>query len=179
MAVDKHLDLTLFSADHHRLAAHAAHHVKRVHRSAPQGQFKGIFLNTFFKGAFEFMLDLKKPVGRAQAPDTLMRPLVIVIFYPECRPFHRLLKAVELRTEKKLILDAFPEPLDFTQRHWMVGAGSNVLDAVLFHLPLKPGLAAPVGILPAIVGKHLTGYTIFSNPPTVGLQHVCGGLAAI
>jgi hypothetical protein len=52
LAVDEHFDFALFRTDHHRLAAHAAHHVKRIHWSAPKGQLKGIFLDTFCKGAF-------------------------------------------------------------------------------------------------------------------------------
>ncbi len=50
--VDEHFDFALFRPDHHRLTAHAAHHVKRIHRPAPKGQLKGIFLDAFFKGAF-------------------------------------------------------------------------------------------------------------------------------
>jgi hypothetical protein len=52
LTVDEHFDFTLFSADHHRLTAHAPDHVKRIQRSAPKGQLKGIFLNAFLQGAF-------------------------------------------------------------------------------------------------------------------------------
>jgi len=52
LAVDEHFDFALFRTDHHRLTAHAAHHVKRIHWPAPQGQFKSIFFNAFFKGVF-------------------------------------------------------------------------------------------------------------------------------
>jgi hypothetical protein len=34
-AIHQHPDFTLFRADHHRLVAHAAHHVKGVPRLAP------------------------------------------------------------------------------------------------------------------------------------------------
>jgi hypothetical protein len=98
-----------------------------------------------------------------------MRSFVVVVFDPIGGSFYGLFKAVELRTKKKLALDAFPETLDLTQRHGMVGARPDVFDPVLFHFPFKPGLASPVGVLPSVVGKHLTGHTIFSNPPTVGL----------
>jgi hypothetical protein len=37
-AVQEHLHLALFGPDHHRLATHAAHHVKRVHRPAAKGK---------------------------------------------------------------------------------------------------------------------------------------------
>ena len=125
------------------------------------------------------MLDLEKPVGRTQPADALMRSLIVVVFYPVGGSFHRLLEAVELRAEKKFALDAFPETLDLAQRHRVVGARSDVFDPVLFHFPLKSGLAPPVGVLPSVVGKHLTGHAIFSDPPTVGFQHMLGGLAAV
>ncbi|MFC1876841.1 hypothetical protein ACFL2E_06180 [Thermodesulfobacteriota bacterium] len=32
LTVDKHFDFALFSPDDHRLAAHATHHVKWIHR---------------------------------------------------------------------------------------------------------------------------------------------------
>jgi hypothetical protein len=63
LSVDEHSNLTLFRPDNHRLAAHAAHHVKRIHRPATKGQLQRIFLHPFFKGAFQFMLDLKESVG--------------------------------------------------------------------------------------------------------------------
>jgi hypothetical protein len=51
LTVDEHFNFALFSPDHHRLTAHAAHHVKRIHRPASKGQLKGIFLDAFFNGA--------------------------------------------------------------------------------------------------------------------------------
>jgi len=52
LTVDEHFDFAFFRPDHHRLAAHAAHHVKRIQRPTPKGQLKCIFLHTFCKGAF-------------------------------------------------------------------------------------------------------------------------------
>jgi hypothetical protein len=51
LSVDEHSDFALFSSDHHRLAAHAAHHVKRIHRSAAKGQLEGILLDAFLQRA--------------------------------------------------------------------------------------------------------------------------------
>jgi hypothetical protein len=52
LTVHEHLDFALFRSDHHRLIAHAAHHVKGIHRPAPEGHFKSIFLDTLFQGLF-------------------------------------------------------------------------------------------------------------------------------
>ena len=114
-----------------------------------------------------------------QAANALMRSFVVIIFDPKGGSLHGLLEAVELGAKQKLVLDAFPESLDLTQSHGMVGTRSNVLYPVLFHLPLKPGLAPPVGVLPPVVGKHLTGHTVFSDPPTVGLQDMFCSLASV
>ena len=108
-----------------------------------------------------------------------MRSLVVVVFYPVIGPFYGLLEAVELRPKKKLSLDAFPETLDLSERHGMVGTRSDVSDTVLFHFPFKPGLAPPVGVLPSVVRKHLTGNTVFTDPPTIGLQHMFCSLASV
>jgi hypothetical protein len=63
-AVNEHFDFALFGPDHHRLIAHATDHVKRIHRPAPKGQLKRIFLHTLCKGTFQIMLDFEKPVSR-------------------------------------------------------------------------------------------------------------------
>ena len=68
------------------------------------------------------MLDLEKPVSRTQTANALMRSLVIIVFDPVGSSFHGLLEAVKLGAKKKFTLDAFPESLDLTQRHGMVGA---------------------------------------------------------
>jgi hypothetical protein len=125
------------------------------------------------------MLDLKKPVGRTQAANALMRSLVIIVFDPKSGSLHGLLEAVELGAKKKFVLDAFPEAFDLAQGHGMVGTRSNVFDPVLFHFPFKAGLTSPVGVLAAVVGKHLTRYTILTYPLSVGLKHMRGGLASV
>jgi hypothetical protein len=51
-----------------------------------------------------------------------MRSFVVIVFDPKSGSFHGLLEAVELGSKKKLVLDAFPESLDLTQGHGMVGA---------------------------------------------------------
>ena len=68
------------------------------------------------------MLDFEKSIGWTQAPDALMRSFVVIVFDPISGSFYGLLEAVELNAKKKLVLDAFPESLDLTQGHGMVGA---------------------------------------------------------
>jgi len=179
LPVDEHFDLAFFRTDHHRLAAHAADHVKRIHRPTPKSQLQGVLLDAFFQRLLQRMLDLEKPIGRAQAPDALVGALVVVVLDPKRRSLHGLLEAVELCPLEELVQDRFPKPFDLAQRHRMMGAGADVLDAVLFHLFLEAGLAAPVRILPAIVGEHLFGNAIFGDTAAVGLQDMGCGLTAI
>jgi hypothetical protein len=177
--VHQHLYLALFRSDYHRLATHAAHHVKRVHRTTPKRQLQCVFLHPLFHCLFQIVGDLKKPVGRTQPADALVGTLVIIVLEPEGGPLCGLLEAVKLGALQKLVQYRFPKPLDFAKRHGMVGTRSDVLDTVFFHLPLEPGLSPPVGVLPAVVGEHLPGYAVFGNPAPVGLQNVFGRLAAI
>jgi hypothetical protein len=179
LAVHQHLHLALLGPDHHRLLAHAADHVKRVHRTTAQRKFQNVLRHALFQRLFQIVGDLKKPVGRTQTPNTLVGPLVVVVLHPEGCALHRLLEAVKLGALQILVQYRLPEPLDFSEGHRMVRSGADVLDPVLSHLPLEPGLASPVRVLPAVVGEHLLGNAVLGNPAAVGLQHVFGRLAAI
>ena len=104
---------------------------------------------------------------------------MVIVFDPEGTPLHSLLEAVELSPLEELAQNRFPEALDFAQRHRVVGTGTDMLNAVLFHLPFEAGLASPVRVLPAVVGEHLFGNTILGNAAAICLQHMGGGLATI
>jgi hypothetical protein len=125
------------------------------------------------------MGDLEEAVGGAKAADTLVRPFVIIIFDPEGTSLDGLLEAVELRPLEELSQDRLPEALDLAQRHGMVRTRTDMLDAVLLHLPLEARLPAPVRILAPVIGKHLFGDTVLGHTPAVGLQHVFCRLAAV
>jgi hypothetical protein len=83
LSVHQHPYLALFRADHHRLITHPAHHVKWVPGFSPQRQFQCVFLDPFFKGIFQGVLDLEKTICRAQPAYALVGTLIIVIFYPQ------------------------------------------------------------------------------------------------
>ena len=104
---------------------------------------------------------------------------MIVVLDPKSGALHGLLKAVELRPLEELAQDRFPEAFDLAQRHGVVGTGTDVLDAVFFHLPFEARLTPPVRVLAAVVGEHLSGNPVLGNTTTVGLQHVFRRLAAI
>jgi hypothetical protein len=179
LAVNEHAHLALLGADHHRLAAHAPHHVEGVHRAASQGKLEGVFRDPLFDGLSQIRGDLEEPVGGTQSPDPLVGPLVVVILYPQGGSFHRLLEAPKLRPLQELPQDRLPEPLDLAKRHRVVRPGADMFDAVFLQLLFEAGLAPPVGVLPAVVGQDLLGNPVLANPAAVGLKHVFGGLAAV
>jgi hypothetical protein len=63
VAIEQHPHLALLRADHHRLAAHAPHHVEWVHRPAPEGELEGVLRDPLFDCLSQLCGDLEEPVG--------------------------------------------------------------------------------------------------------------------
>ena len=179
LVVKQHPDFALLGPDHHRLTAHAAHHVKGIHGPTAKRELERIFLKTLFDRLPQLVGDLEEPIGRTQSPDPLMGPLVVVVLNPQRGAFHRLFEAVKLRPLQELPQHRLPEPLDLAQRHRVVRPGADVFDTVFLQLLLKPSLPPPVGVLPAVIGQHLLGNPVLGHRPPVGLKHVLGRLAAV
>jgi hypothetical protein len=179
LTIKEHPDLSLLGPDHHRLATHAAHHIEGVHRTAPQGELEAVFHDPLFDRLSQLGGDLEKPVGGAKPPDPLVRPLVVVILYPQPRALHRLLKAPKLRPLQELPQQRLPEPLDLAQGHRVMGTGPDMFDPLFLQLLLEPGLPPPVGVLPPIVRQQLLRDPVVGHRPPVGLKHMLGGLAAV
>jgi len=174
LAVNEHADLALLRPDHHRLAAHAPHHVEWGNLPSPKGELERILLKPLFDRLPQLMGDLEEAVRGAKPPDPLVGPLVVVVLDPDGGALHRLLEAVKLRPLQKLPQQRLPEPLDLPQGHRVVRPGPDVFDAVFLQFLLEAGLPPPVGVLPPIVGQHLLGNPVLANPAAVGLQHVLG-----
>ncbi|HSM89271.1 MAG TPA: hypothetical protein VLT56_04550 [Desulfobacterales bacterium] len=179
LAIKQHPDLTLLGTDHNRLAAHATHHVKGVHRPAAKGELERILLKPLLDCLLQLVGDLEEPVRGTKPPDPLVGPLVVVILDPQGGALHRLLEAVKLRSLQELPQQRLPEPLDLAEGHRVVRPGPDMFDAVFLQLLLEAGLAPPVGVLPPVVGQHLLGDPVVGHRPAVGLKHVLGGLAAV
>jgi hypothetical protein len=69
--VHQHPDFALLGTDDNTLVSHAAHHIKRIHRTSPKRQFQDVFRHALLQRLFQVVGDLEKPVGRAQAADPL------------------------------------------------------------------------------------------------------------
>jgi hypothetical protein len=157
------------------LSLHAADHVEGSARLAAQGHLQQVFLDARFDGLAQCGLDLKEAIGRAQAADTLVRTLVIVIFDPASDALARRFKTFELGASEKLLPEAGPEALDLAQRHRVLWAGFEVRDAVLLQLRFETGGAAPRSVLAAIVGQHLFGRLELGDGLTVHFDDRFGG----
>lgn len=178
LIADTEFKFALFGAENDGLAIHASHHVEGRLRFAPQCQFQQVFLNAGLDGFAQFGLDLKEAVGRAQAVDALIGPLVVVMFDPEFDPLARRLEAVELGADQEVLPDGGPEPFDFAQRHWVLRAGLEMGHMILFKLRFEAAGAAPTGVLPAVIGQHLPGRLILTGGHPIHFNHRVGRGAA-
>lgn len=178
LIADTEFEFSFFGTEHDGLSVHASHHVERRLRFAAQRQFQEVFLNAGLDGFAQFGLDLKEAVGRAQAIDALVGPLMVVMFDPEFDPLACRLEAVELGSNQEVLPDGGPEPFDFAQRHWMLWPGLEMGHMILFKLRFEAAGAAPTGVLPAVIGQHLLGRLILTGGHSVHLDHRVGRGAA-
>jgi len=176
--VDRKFEFTFFGPEDDGLTFHAADHVEGRLGLAAQGQLQQVFLDAGLDGFAQLGGDLKEAVGRAKTFDALVGPLVVVILDPEPDAFARRVEAFELGPGEELLPDAFPEALDLAQRHGVMRPGLEVVRPVLFHLGLKPSNAAPIDVLPTVVGEHLFGRLVFGGRNAKHLQDILGGVAA-
>ena len=93
LSIKQHFYFAFLGTDHYRLFPHAPHHIKRVTGFAPQGHLQHVLLHPLFESLLQFMGNLKEPVCRTQPPDPLMRPLVVIVGYPQPDPFPGFFKA--------------------------------------------------------------------------------------
>ena len=98
-----------------------------------------------------------------------MRAAVVVVLHPVADAFPRFLERLEAGAHQELLLQRLPEPLDFAQRHRMLGTAFEVRHPILLKLGHETAGAPPGGVLPAIVREHLLRYPILSNRPTIHL----------
>jgi hypothetical protein len=177
--INLHLDLAFLGVQHHRLLAQPSHHVERTLRRAPQRQLLHVGRQAPLDYRAQFLRNRKVPIRRTQPLQGLVGTFVIVELHPHPHPLLRLLEALELGAGQKLRPDRFPEPLNLAQRHRMMRLAAEVMDMILGQFPFKPRLAAPVGVLPAIVRQHLLGNPKLARRPPIDFQHVLRRLAAI
>jgi hypothetical protein len=166
---DTEFEFALLGPEHDGLAVHATDHVEGGLGFAAQGQFQEVFLNARLDGFAKRRLDLEEAVRRAEAINTLMRPLVVVVFDPKFDPFPGGVEAVELGAGEELLPDAFPEPFDLAQGHGMMRPALDMVNPILAQFRLETGGAAPTCVLAALIGKHLFGHAVLRHRSAVHL----------
>ena len=131
LSIHKHLHLPLLGTDDHGLLAHPPHHVEGTARLPSQRQFQHIVLNAALDDLAQFLGNGKEAVGRTQPLQGLVRPLVVVVLYPQPYPLAGGLEAVKLCSHQKLLPNRLPEPFDLPQSHGMMGPAFDVMDPIL------------------------------------------------
>ena len=177
-AIDEHFHFTLLGTNDHGLLAHPPHHVERTVRLSSQRQFQHVLLDAALDDLAQFLGDGKEPIGRTQPLQGLVRPLVVVVLYPQPHPLAGGLEAVELCAHQKLLPDRLPEAFDLPQGHRMMGPAFDVVDPILAQLRLEAGGPAPTRGPTALIGEHFFGHTVLRDRRAVYLQHVLRRLAA-
>ena len=179
LAIHLHTHVLVLRRDHQRLLAHTANHVERLlHLAVPRQRLHIGRHAAFDHGAF-LRLDREEAIGRTESVQTLMRPPVVVVLHPPREALPRLVERLETRLIEELVLECLPQPLDLPQRLGMMRRTANMVDVILCHFLLELCLAAPAGILPTVVGQHLSRGTIFADRPAVDFQHALRCVAAI
>jgi len=176
--VDGEFEFAFFGPEDDGLPFHAADHVEGSLGFAAQSDFEQVFLDAGFDGFAQLSGDFEVAIGWTKSLDALMRSLVIVILDPEADAFPGRIEAFELGAGEELLPDRFPEAFDLPQGHGMMGPGFEVMDAVLFHLGLEAGDAAPVHIFATVVGEHFLGGLILAGGDPEHLQDIFGHVAA-
>jgi len=176
--IHHHLDLAFLRVQDNRLLAQPPDRVERTLRLTPQRQLLHVLGNATFDHGPQFFGHGKELICRIEAFERLVRSFVVVILHPQPNPLPCLVEAVELGATEKLLPDRLPEPLHFAQRHRVMRLALEVMDPVFLQLLLEPGLAPPRDVLPAIVGEHLLGHTVFADRRAIHFQDMCRTLAA-
>jgi hypothetical protein len=176
--VDGEFEFAFFGPENDGLPFHAADHVEGSFGLAAQRQFEQVFLDARFDGLAQLGGDFEVAIRGAEAFDTLMRTLVVVILDPVTDAFPGRLEAVELGSGKELLPNALPEALDFAEGHGVMRPGFEVMGAVLFHLGLEAGDAAPVDILATVVGQHFLGRLKLRGGDAEDFENIFGRMTA-
>jgi len=178
LAINEHLHFALLGTNDHGLFAHPSHHVERAARLPSQRQFQHVLLHAALDDLPQFLGDGKEPIGRTQPLQGLVRPLVVVVLYPQPHPLAGRLEAIELRSHQELLPDRLPEPFDLPQGHGMMRPALDVVDPILAQLRLETRRAAPTAVLAALIREHFFGHAVLRHRRAVHLQHVLRRLAA-
>jgi hypothetical protein len=162
---DLELQTALLGHHRDRLVIHPSHKIARLAGNTHKRHLKHVGRYPLFHHLAHLMRHLVETIGRAKPANALMRSLEVIILDPQPRPVLHVLEPVKQRPCKKLLLDRFPEPLDFPLCLGMVRLRTDMPDLHPIHLLFKLRLAAPARVLPAIVRQHFRrGFVLRCRP---------------
>lgn len=157
--------------DRQPLIAELADDVERLARRLlerePQlvGRHRAFDLGADVRGGPEIAVRGDQPVER------LVRALKVVVADEVIEPALRVDDVREHGAAEKLVPERLPEPLDLAERLRMLRPATNVLHAHPREQLLELGLAAPHGVLPAVVSEHFGRLAIRGHATVERLHH--------
>jgi len=121
----------------------AAHQVDPLARFLAQRQLDRPGPVLILQSLPDIALHLEEAVSRHQAPDALVRAVVVVVDQVVPEPLPGLREAPGACARPELLAEGLPEPLALAQGLRVVAAGHHVVDALLDQQLLEAALPPP------------------------------------
>jgi hypothetical protein len=166
-----HLDVIPFASYPYIRLSELTEKIEGRLRLLAQGKPQGVFPAPLPRRLFDVLRQPIEPVGRAPAPDPLVRSLVIVIGYPVGDTLAGIGKGGKEGFGYELLPDRLPEPLDLPECHGMTWCTADMADALPLEHLLKPCLPPPGSKLPPVVRQDLSGGSPLADGSLDHLKH--------
>lgn len=159
-----HLQGVALRGDGHVAIAEAADEIKRFARGLLARQTHLVVGHPLLDRRAHVRRRAEESVCRHEAIERLMRTLEVI----RVDEMHDAPVAIgevrKHRARQKLVPERLPEAFDFAERLRMLRPALHVPDAVLAELLFEFRLAAPRGVLPALVRQHFLRRAVLRYP---------------
>ena len=166
-----HLQRVTLRRDGHVAIAEAADEIKRFARRLLARQTHLVVTHALLDRCTHVRRSAEESVRRHETFERLVRALEVV----RVDEMHDATVAIgevrKHRARQKLVPERLPEALDFAERLRMLRPALHVPDAVLAELFFEFRLAAPRGVLPALVRQHFLRRAVLRYPARQRLHH--------
>jgi hypothetical protein len=145
--------------------------VKRLPRGLLARKAKRVFGHCRLDRRSYLRRRTEEAVRRRQALHRLVRPLEVVVLHEDRRSPLAVVEVGEHGAREELLPHRLPEALDLAAGLRVMRPALNVANAVAAKLLLEARLAAPGGVLAALVSEDLARCSIVGNAACQGLHH--------
>jgi hypothetical protein len=147
------------------------HEVEGLSRLLLQRQAQCVVGHRVLDGLSHLWHGPEEAVSWDDAANALVRALEVVAVDEELRALQAVVEVVEDGAGQVLVPQRLPEALHLAHRLRVVRPALHVVDAVPAQLLLEVRLAAPRGVLAALVRQHLSGRPVSGNAAVERLQN--------